>query len=279
MQGLKNYEAVILPDGFPVSETLIEMLENYVQEGGHLLMEQTSAEGFEPLRHLAGCLPDYEESPALSAAYLRMETADPVILRDLEKISYIPLAGRVLYLRPAGDAETLLSLVPPFAPMDAVGAPPERASLAAKETDLAQVVYHPFGKGFVITLFFELSRLLPAYHLEDHHLLLRNLLRFCAPGDVFAMTENTAGILATVWYSGNHILVHLINGIGKRPLIGHFPVHDLAFTLKLPKGRAVSGIRSVIEEGNIDYTDTADGIKLAVGKLDIWDMIDVELKS
>ena len=274
---MKKYEAVILPDSFPISDDVIEMLEDYVRDGGHLLMEKTTAEGFEPLRKLAGCLPDYEESTSLSAAYLNIETENPVILRDLHDLRYIPLSGKVLYLRPEKGTETLLSLVPPFAPMDAVGAPPERASLAAEKTELAMALYHPLGKGFVITLAFELSRLLPAYHLEDHHLLLRNLIYYCAPGHVFELAQNTAGILTNVWYSGNHILVHLINGIGKRPRIGHFPVHGLTFRLFLPEGHHIKAVKSVIEESDVDWEAVRNSCFITVEKLDIWDMIDVEL--
>ena len=253
------------------------MLEAYVREGGHLLMERASAEGFEPLRNLAGCLPDYEESAKLSAAYLRVETEDPAILRDLRDIRYIPLSGQVLYLHPADDAKAFFSLVPPFAPMDAVGAPPERASLAAEKTDLAMILYHPFGKGFVITLSFELSRLLPAYHLEDHNLLLRNLMYYCAPGHIFELAQNTAGILANVWYSGNHILIHLINGIGKRPRIGHFPVNDLTFRLFLPQGHTIKTVKSVIEESDVYWEAVRNSSFITVSRLDTWDMIDVEL--
>ena len=274
---MKEYEAVILPDSFPLSDDTVEILENYVRNGGHLLMEKTSAEGFAPLRKLAGCLPEYEESSELSAAYLCIETEDPVIRRDLHDLCYIPLSGKVLYLRPDEHSETLFSLVPPFAPMDAVGAPPERASLAAERTKLAMALYHPFGKGFVITLAFELSRLLPAYHLEDHHLLLRNLIYYSAPGHLFELAENTAGILANIWYSGNHILIHLINGIGKRPRIGHFPVNDLSFRLFLPEGRSIKAVKSVIEETYVDWEAVRNSCFITVEKLDIWDMIDVEL--
>ena len=278
LERMKAYEAMVLPCGFPLSDELLFMLKEYVREGGHLITEQTAAKDFEPLRELCGCLPEYEESAPLSAAYLRIETRDKVLRKGLKRISFIPLAGQVLYLRPSDGTETLLSLVPPFAPMDAVGAPPERASLSAEKTDLAQALLHPFGNGFVITLAFELSRLLPAYHLEDHHLFLRNLMNFCTPGNEFEMEQNTAGILATVYHSGKHMLVHLINGIGKRPRIGHFPVRDLAFTVKLPENALVRNVRSVIEETSLS-TDMDQGkLRIILKMLDVWDMIDIELK-
>ena len=274
---MKDYETVILPEGFPLTDRLLKALDIYVKEGGSLLLEKTQAEDFEKLRALTGCSAVYEESTELSAAYLQFETADPVFRKGLDRIQYLPLRGRMLYVRPEKDAETLLSLVPPFAPLDAVGAPPERASLAAEKTDIAGALLHPYGKGRVITLSFELSRLLPAYHLEDHHLVLRNLLLFCTPGNLFETEKPAAGILATVYFSRGHLLVHLINGIGKRPRIGHFPVHDLCFTLKLPEGKHIRSARGVIEESPVEYTEENGVSHVTVHTLDTWEMVDIEL--
>ncbi|MBQ6550578.1 MAG: hypothetical protein IJL78_04135 [Lachnospiraceae bacterium] len=282
---MKEYEAVILPDGFAVMEDLPEILEAFVHAGGNLIMERTTADGFEALTELSGCSDIYEESTSLSAAYLRLETQDPALRRDLEDTLYIPLKGRMLYLRPAEGTETLLSLVPPFAPPDAVGAPPERASLPAERTEIAGALMHRVGRGSVITLSFGLSALLPAYHLEDHNLLLRNLLLYSSPNNVFETEQPAAGILACVYTSGEHLLVHLINGIGKRPRIGHFPVHGLSFTVRLPEGMMPSSVRGVIEGSPVTYelipekADTpgcGQQLRVSLETLDVWEMVDIE---
>ncbi len=275
---MKQYKTVILPDEFPVDETWVSVLEEYVREGGCLLIEKSKAENLHLLRDLAGIGEEAVESQPLTASYLRLETKDEKLRRGLEEVTFLPLRGSVLYTRCRAESAMLLSLVPPFAPMDGVGAPPERASLPAARTDLALVLSHPYGSGRVLTFAFSLSSLILAYHLEDHYLLMRNCLDYLCDSKEFEMEQNVAGLLTNVYHvGGDRILVHLINGIGQRPLVGGICCEDLKFTLRLPKGKVVEEVTADMEEEMVSWHQKGNMAEITLDRLQLWNMLTVRV--
>ena len=277
---MKEYPVVILPDDFCLNEGLASQLEEYVRDGGHLVAERSGGKDFALLSGLIGAEDEVTESRPLTASYLKYETEDRKLRRGMEDVSYLPLRGRVLYLRAGKGAETLFTLIPPFAPMDGVGAPPERASLAAQQTDMAMVLSRPLGKGRVMTLAFSLSRLILDYHLEDHYLLLRNCLDYLCCRKEFEMERNVAGLLAWVYHGAEDtVLVHLVNGIGQRPLAGSIPYHDVKFMLRLPERKAVTGVKADIEKEEVAFAQDGDSVEITLSKLDVWNMVTVKLEA
>lgn len=276
---MSAYPVVVMADGFPTDDALAAVLEDYVRRGGHLIVEQSGGSGSDALHCLQGLEADRTESVELRASYLRFETEQKTLHKGMEDTLYVPLRGRVLYRKPMPDTQVLMTLVPPFAPMDGVGNPPERASLPVKRTDIPMLTVHNCGEGAVMTLAFSLSRLLLEVHLEDHYLLMRNCLdTLCGQKKEFEIADNVAGLLACVYHAGeNRILVHLINGIGQRPLVGRLPYHDLKFRIRLPKGRKIRSVSPVIEEEAVSFEQTDTAVTVTLDKLTVWNMLEIDM--
>jgi len=273
---MKDYAVVIVPDGFVLDKATVKVLKTYMTGGGHVIFEKSGAGGIEDINTLLGVKLDVTESHDLTASYLRIETKDTKIRRGFEEVTFLPLRKRVLYMKP-DKAETLMTLVPPFAPMDAVGAPPERASIPVDQTDIPMMLVNKVGKGKALTLAFSLSGLIIDYHLEDHYWLMRNCLDYMGGDEPFKMERNVAGLLTSVYQNGDKILVHLVNGIGQRPLVGIAPYHDAAFSIRLPKGKKVTGVAASIEDEPVTYSQKGDTAVVQLSKLSIWNMLVINL--
>lgn len=278
LERMKEYPITIVPSGFNWNEELIETVTAYTKSGGCLVIEKNDDTDFEKLKWLMGIEKDVTVSTVLAACYFRFEKQIDQLLKGLKEAVFIPLRGRVAYSRAKENTEVLATFVPPFAPLDAVGAPPERASMPVSHTELPMLMLQPFGKGKVLTLTFSLSELVLDYHLADHYLLLRNCLDFLL-GDAkeFQMKENVAGILASVYHNGKSILVHLINGIGQRPLINPVPYYNACFTVRIPEGMQINKVSSVIEQEEVTYLQQDNKICVNLKKLNIWNMIYIEI--
>jgi hypothetical protein len=247
-----------------------------LEQGGSVVIEKSRAEGFAELRSLIGAKAGVTNSNNLAAAYIRIESDDAKIRRGFENIELLPLRGNAIYVKPE-SAETLMTLVPPFAPLDAVGAPPERASIPVEKTDIPMVLLNRVGKGKVITLPFSLSCLVLDYHLEDHYLMMRNLLDFARGENHFEMTENVAGLLTEVYEKDGDLLVHLVNGIGQRPLVGTTPYYNAAFTVRLPEGKKAT-VKAVIEDEPVAFTQEGNLLRVTLSKLTVWNMLQINMQ-
>ena len=88
----------------------------------------------------------------------------------------------MLYVKKNDGAKIRMTLVPPFAPADGVGAPPERASLPVSRTRIPLILDNTVGKGRVVSCFFGLSGLIRQIGLEDWKILFENCLSYLADG-------------------------------------------------------------------------------------------------
>lgn len=274
---MKEYQVLVVPAGFYLNEKVTAMLVDFAGSGGQLLIEKHDASAIQKLAAYMGIKPAVTESDSLTASYIRLETEDTSLRNQLEEITFIPLRGQVLYMKPQDNTEVLATLVPPFAPMDAVGAPPERASMPVSQTDLPLILRHSYQDGIVMTLGFGLSELILDYHLEDHYLLMRNCLdALTGVSKEFIMAETVAGILTTVYHNGQDILVHLVNGVGQRPLISSIPYFNAGFTVKLPEGRTAVTVSAVIEDEAVSWHQEGSQVIVSLSKLSVWNMISIE---
>jgi hypothetical protein len=277
LERMKDFSVVVVPDRYKLNDNIISTLKEYVACGGNLLLEKRDPKFIDKLTDLIGISEDVTTSDDLKASYLQFETDDPKLQNGLENVQFIALRDKVLYTDLKENAKCLISMVPPFAPMDGVGAPPERASMPINHTDIPMVILNPYGKGKVMTLAFGLSSLIMDYHLEDHFILMRNCLDSLCVHKEFKVEKNIYGLLTSVYKKENKFLVHLINGIGQRPLIGSIPYHDLTFALQLDEGRKVANITAAIEKERLDWTQKENIVTIKLNKLNLWNMICVEL--
>lgn len=111
------------------------------------------------------------QSEYLVASYLKPKAAGMTLLNGMntDKLAF---RGEVAYCTPEKGTEVLATLIPPFAPYEVVGAPPERASIPVEQTDIPLVTRKICGKGNLVFLPFSAGALIREYHLADHYRFL-----------------------------------------------------------------------------------------------------------
>ncbi len=171
------------------------------------------------LAGLMGIRPEACTGHDISAAYGVLEPEGEALNQALTETKYIPVKGELLYVSAEKEAKKLMTLIPPFAPPDGVGAPPERAGLPVTHTGIPLLLENRVGKGRVLTGFFELSRLMLEIGLEDQKQLFGNCISYLNGEETeFDGALLPEGIFAYPYRAGEKFLVHLVNGVGSRPL-------------------------------------------------------------
>jgi len=268
---LKDYALLIAPEGIP-EEGLYEAVKAFVRNGGNALIEcahtpnQWEAE-------LMGINAHTQYSEYLRAAYLRFEeNAEDLRSGGLENTPIIAYRGHMSYVTPKEGTEVLCTLVPPFAPMEAVGAPPERASLSVERTDLALVMQNAMGGGCVMSLSFGLSALISDLKLNEHMLLAANMVRKLLGKQLDVRTTPLRGMQLMDYAKGDMRILHVVNGVGQRPLSQNVPIPmhmELDWAGEMPKVTSLlNDVPQVKLEGGVLYITTAPVLT--------WDVLVIE---
>jgi len=271
---LEQYQVLIAPCGVE-GEALQQAVRAFAEKGGCVVMQcwRTPDAG---QTALMGVAEETQFSEFLQASYLRFEESCAMLQKGLERTPLLPHRGRTVYMTPGPDTKTLCTLVPPFAPMEAVGAPPERATIATPHTDIPLVLEHPLGAGRVITVPYALSNLESELKLNEHVLLMANMIRYGLGDALDIHTTPLRGIQLMDYRKGTTRVVHLVNGIGQRPLSQNLPV-SIRLTLDWPEGKTPR-VQSLLGE--------APQASLQAGKLVIdtapvttWDVLTIETEE
>jgi len=270
---IRRYPVVIAPKNFRYPEGAGELFRAYCEQGGNLIIEGTQDRALEKVRELLPVEGTVVSSEDLAATYLRIE--DPFLQEKIGDCPLVPLRGRVGFCHPKQGAETLASWVPPFASVSTAGFPPERASLPAEKTDIPLAVRSGCGKGSVLFLPYEPSRLIREYGLKDMFTMIGGYLDRML-GDRKEITLRApARVMMTVFQKDNVRMIHLVNGIGQRPLQDTIPCRDLELAVR-PGGRTVKSVVSRIAGQELPVRQADGSICITVPELGVWDMIRIE---
>ncbi len=271
---MNKYRLVIVPDGLLKTDGIAEAVNSYADKGGKVLIENTSYDETAANHKLLGILPEIRIGEYLAASYLQFTEAGKSLKKFMET-DKIPYRGAVTYCFPDKDSQVLATLVPPFAPLEVVGAPPERASIPVTNTKIPLVLKHNLGKGQVVYLPFALNHLIWEFKLSDHYQLVGNLI-----DDLIVRRELEVkaprSLQATMYETDQHLLLHFVNETGQRPLMDTVPVHNIEITVKLPETRNVKTVRSVIEEQELEYRQEGDRVMIKLHQVEIWEMIAID---
>ncbi|MFD2331136.1 hypothetical protein ACFSR7_17945 [Cohnella sp. GCM10020058] len=274
---LARYKALIAPEGLALTEGMAATLAGYAAAGGHVIAEGDAADKPE-WRDLLGVRDQGAAGELLSAAYLRFEGADNPLQAGLADTELIALRGAVYYAQPTAETAVLATLVPPFAPLECVGAPPERASLPVIRTDLPLALHRRSGLGGFLYFPFSLSGMLNEFKLGEHYQLLANAIDLALGEDKLVEITNYQGLQVTLFERDDYVLVHLVNGAGRRPLATNLPLHDISLKLRLP-GRRVADVRRLIAEDALPYSEVDGVAVIDVPKLEVWECLLVRTES
>ena len=242
-------------------------------------MEKTEAGGIKELRELLGIGEHPARGKGISAAYGVLEEEDGSLSDRLWETLYIPVKGDVLYVKKNDGAKIRMTLVPPFAPADGVGAPPERASLPVSRTRIPLILDNTVGKGRVVSCFFGLSGLIRQIGLEDWKILFENCLSYLADGKGEAEArELPEGVFFYPYRTPEGYLVHLVNGIGERPLRSCQPCHGLCFGLRVGQ-RDVESVDCVLEDIKVQWRRDGEMLTVTLECLHVWQLIRIKWRE
>lgn len=273
LEKLKKYPVVLVPKGFHLEEKTVRLLREYTFAGGKVILESNQDFHTQAVAELAGVNEVMTAGPYLTASYIRFEKDGEVLKNGLKKVELLPHRGSVLYCKPKEDTKTLLTLVPPFAPLDGVGAPPERASMCVSHTDIPLCTLRNINKGQVLFLPFELSKLALEYKFAEYYRLIKNCLDYLLGGKKLFSMDMVSGLQAMFYGKDGKILIHLVNGIGQRPLVNTIPYYGLELQVKTDKEQKIKKVTSVIENQELTWTEEDGCIHICLNRLDVWDMI------
>ena len=271
---MKQYRLVLVPDGLLKKPDLCEAVTAYAAAGGKVLVECSDPDSILNMREVLGVQADMSKGEYLTASYMRIEEAGRCVTDDMET-DKLPLRGQVVYCHPAAEAQTLFTLIPPFAPMDVVGRPPERASIPVPHTDIPLLIRHACGEGEVLFLPFSLTDLIREYKLYDHYHLVGRLADALL-GRRRLEVNGPSTIHVTTFGKEKAQLIHLVNETGERPLRETVPVLDIRLSLAIPEGASVKAVRATLEGQTVTCGEKDGRLEILLPRLDVWQMIVVE---
>lgn len=275
---LPNYKVIVCPDGFISNYPVMEVLKNYIKQGGSVLVENTDSVNLAENQEIFGIEGEITTGEYLVASYLKFENCENPLNKgmDTDKIGF---KGAVSYCTPAEKTEVLSTLIPPFAPYEVVGAPPERASIPMPQTDIPLTLINKLGNGKIMLLPFALNQLILEYRLLDHYQLVGNMIDILIGQKRELEVKAPHAVQVTMYEKTNQLLVHFVNEVGQRPLIENVPVRDLSFSLMLKPNQKIANVRSVIGEINVKWDVKGGRVFVSMEQLDIWDLISIDLES
>ncbi|WP_159887597.1 beta-galactosidase [Paenibacillus puerhi] len=278
---LARYKALIVPEGFAYTEGFVGELQLYAERGGYVIAEGLPPQEVGGWTELLGIKGETCVSESLTASYLRFEGEENPLQAGLEQTELIAHRGRVAYCRPAGDScRVLATLVPPFSPLESVGAPPERASLPVSHTDLPLALLNRIGDGGVLYFPFSISHLIHEYKLEEHYKLVENSVNLALGEERLFKITSYPGLQVTLFRKENELLLHLVNGAGRRPLATSLPLHNLEVELRMEQPSAgACRVQRLIEEQELPGRIEGGRLRFAVPLLDVWECIRITTET
>lgn len=274
--GFAKYPLIVIPEGMKLEKEIFKALGTYMEQGGHVLAECPKADVVSSLCELLGVKNEVFQSEYLVASYLKPKAAGMTLLNGMntDKLAF---RGEVAYCTPEKGTEVLATLIPPFAPYEVVGAPPERASIPVEQTDIPLVTRKICGKGNLVFLPFSAGALIREYHLADHYRFLENIMKNQLGDELKFQTDAPHDVQITVYEKSGSILIHLINEIGQRPLLETIPVFGICMKIKLKEEQHVLNVSTAITGTGVSCTEK-DGIaEIRLEHLDVWEMIVVHI--
>ncbi|MHA6482700.1 alpha-amylase family protein [Paenibacillus sp. strain BS8-2] len=270
---LASYKAVIIPEQFRWTPSFLQLLLAFVEQGGYIVTEGELPAELSALYELVGIEKETFASESLVASYLRFEGEGNPLQAGLARTEIIAHRGKVTYCKPVQGTTVLATLVPPFSPLESVGAPPERASLPVSHTDLPLAVQHRVGKGSALYFPFSLSGLINDFKLEEHYVLIDNAINMALGDERLVSVTSYQGLQLTLFRKDGDLLLHLVNGAGRRPLSTTLPLYNIEVELRVDDAAGPCTVQRLIAGDQLSSEYDGRYIRFTVPRLDVWECI------
>ena len=271
---LSGYPVAVIPAGFMshAGDEAAAIIREYAENGGHVVWEELDADVLASFSDILGIEKETKLSEYLAAAYMRFDDAAVGEGTGCDRMAF---RGSMRYCRLAGG-RALATLIPPFAPLDVVGRPPERASIPVQHTNIPMVIENKCGKGSIVLLPYSLDELAAKYHMIQHVQFFGNLVKMA--GGRIIETDAPCDVQTTTYVTDASVLVHLVNEVGARPLLDTVAVHGIKLKVRIPGGCKVSKVRKVISGGELEFSMDGEFVSVVIPSLGVWEMLAVDLK-
>lgn len=278
-QRILQHPVLIIPEN--LLKHLINMkgiVNEYLSSGGTIIAESTNEQIVSQYGSIFGTTQELITGEFLYASYMNIKNSPEAIIQNLDT-DRLAFRGRVMYGKPKDSATVLATLIPPFAPLEVVGAPPERASIPVKETDIPLCIMNNHKKGKTFFFPCSISSLATEYGLSDHYDYIGNLISYALDGKKMVSSNLPADVIVSTYKTPEHILIHLVNEVGERPLMNTVDVANITMAIVLSPEIKIRDVKSVIAEEDISYEIQNDVLHIEIPNLHIWDMLAIEYKA
>jgi hypothetical protein len=253
------------------------IIDSYTTDGGIVIAESIDEKIVSHYSRVFGIEQDLVVGEYLTASYMDLREAPDALKRgfDTDRLAF---RGKVMYGKPRPSAIPLATLIPPFAPLEVVGAPPERASIPVECTSIPLCYLNSYQNGKIVFFPFLISDLATAYGLSDHYEFINNLFTFLLREKRSFTANVPSDVIISCYKTETNILVHLVNEVGVRPLMDTIPIHDISLNLAIEESMLVTGVESVIGKEKVSFVLKDRYLEISLPELKVWDMIAINYK-
>lgn len=311
---LVAFETLVLPNAACLSDGAVAAVHRFARSGKGIVASFASglydAEG---LPREAGALDEVfggrftgHVIGGQTASYGRiMQDAHP-LFRRIGETTFVPNDFSFCNLEPASGATVLLTLVPPFAPLGGVGAPPERASIPTDTTDIPLILHQgqqgqsaarargaagtPAAGGTSArggasaargTIYFanEIGKLAWRYRLPDHARLIANAVRAVSGSTFLAeLIGAPYGVQLSLFRQAapSRLLCHLVNAAGAGTVRQEvIALRDVR--VRVPEGTRRARALALEQDLPVEHDLSLEGMTVRLPMLHTWEVISLDL--
>ncbi len=284
---LQKYNLVILPNVRWMSDNEIELLKNYVKEGGNLVATYASSLFNEVgkerndfgLSELFGVqYAGKRENTRKDNYQYILNKKHPVVEPDSSKTELLFNAGYTALSKPIKDATVICTWVPTIQ-----NQPPDKSWVKEFSKEFPTIVENKYGKGKV--MYFANQPDVLSYdtgHPDPRNLLLRTF-RYLAgssiPIETNAPSSVHIGLTRSLQKKGEYILSLVNTSSGPvRPIRELIPVHDITIKLNL-EGRSLGNYKVLRSQGDCRVKAMGQNIELRISRLEDFCAIHIQMTS
>ncbi|WP_248930669.1 family 10 glycosylhydrolase [Paenibacillus hamazuiensis] len=273
---LKRYKLLILADQRSMSDSAVEAVDRFVEQGGKLLatgFSSTCDEKGHPLGRIrlqSIGTKEFELKPKVQGAYFRIREADKSTLRGFEQIDLVYLYGEALECKLEEGAEGFLGLIP-----SCMFGPPEKCYIT-EQTDTPGLIFGRYGKGESAYIPWGLGAHYEKLSNHGHARLLMAALR-----DVLGHREplqaDASPLVEVTFHRGpSRRLISAVNGSGQLGTAFHapLPVRNIRFTLRADA--KPSRVHALRRSGDIPFVYRDNELSFNLDELDLFETVVIE---
>jgi hypothetical protein len=283
---LAKYDLIILPNIKCMSDNEVELIKNYVRDGGKLMAtyETSLYDADAKVRKDFGLAEVFGVSYLGVKANTRMDNyqyieqpSHPLVAKDSPYTVLLFNAGYTLHTKPMQGAKMIVALQPTIQ-----NQPPDKSWVSKMSSEFPTVVENNYGKGKVLYYANQPDALTHSNGHQDMRNLLLRGVRYLA-GSALPITTNAPesvhiGLTRSLITPGLYILSLVNTTSGPvRPIRSLLPVYDIQVKVKLP-GRSVDMYKVLRAQGTNRVTAKGQELNIQLSKLQDFCAVQIQMK-